>query len=192
MTAPSVDQQPVEQQPADRPPSDEQQATDALAPVRAALLRLARDEAEATRTAAEQDAQAVLDDARRQADELRHQAQADGAADAQSLRAEQQMRARRRARAVVLAAQREALDSLTRQVHARVQALWQDPDTQEMLRARLTERAQHDLGDDVTVTPHPEGGVQARSGSRRVAYVLTDLADEIIAGLPDLAGLWTP
>lgn len=191
MTAPSVEQAAAEQAAAQQA-ADQARGADALAPVRAALLRLAREEADATRAAADEQARSVLDDARRQADELRTTARADGEADAQTLRAEQQARARRRARAVVLKAERTALDALTERVHTQVRALWEDPDTREVLRAQLTERARADLGPDVTVTDHPAGGIDARTDSRRVAYVLTDLADEIIEGLPDLAGLWTP
>jgi vacuolar-type H+-ATPase subunit E/Vma4 len=171
---------------------EQQRDTDALAPVRQALLRQAREEADETRASAEREAQEVLARAHAEADEVRRQARADGERDAQDLRAEQQARARRRARAIVLQAQQETLERLTEQVRARAQALWEDPETRALLRDRLTARARDALGPDATVSDHPAGGVQAEAGSRRVTYLLTDLADETIAGLPDLAGLWTP
>ena len=171
---------------------EQERDVDALAPVRQALLRHAHEQADATRAAAERDAQELLARARDEADELRRRARADGERDARDLQAEQRARARRRARAIVLQAQRETLDTLTRQVHDRVRALWDDPETRARLREQLAARARDALGPDATVTDHPAGGVQAQCGSRRVAYVLTDLADEAVAGLADLAGLWTP
>jgi hypothetical protein len=166
---------------------------DPLAPVRRALLDHAQRDAEDALAAAEAEAAAVLERAREEAGRLTTQARRDGEHDAEALRREQQARTRRRSRSIVLSAQRAALDELSSQAHRAVRALWDDPVTGPQIRARLTEQARLDLGPDTDVVDHPAGGIEARAAGTKATYLLTDLADEVVARMgADLAGLWTP
>jgi vacuolar-type H+-ATPase subunit E/Vma4 len=166
---------------------------DPLDPLCAALLAQARRDADAARAAAQHEAEQALATAVADAQARRAAARAEGERDAEVVRVQQQARARRAARAVVLAAQRQALDQVRTQARAAVRAWWDDPRLGPALRQSLTARARADLGPDAVVRDHPGGGVVAQVVDRRVTYVLGDLADAALDGLgPDLGQVWAP
>lgn len=166
---------------------------DPLEPLRAALLRAARRDAEADIGAAEDERRRTLAEAHAQAERIRAEARTEGERDAEQLSLDQRARSRRRARATVLAEQSRALDALRREVARRLVAMWRDPEQHGALRERLVVAARADLGDEAVVTEVPDGGIVATTPRARAAYRLTDLADEAIASLDtELDGLWTP
>jgi vacuolar-type H+-ATPase subunit E/Vma4 len=158
---------------------------DPLAPVRTALLGHARSDAARVLAAADHDVAVLLDDAAAEATRIREAASAETAAYARTLAATQRSHARREGRAIVLRAQQDAYVEGRRRAHEAVRSLCDAPDYPDLL-SRLTARARADLGPGATVRPHPDGGVVAELGSRRVSYTLTALADRVLDDL--LAG----
>jgi vacuolar-type H+-ATPase subunit E/Vma4 len=164
----------------------------ALAPVREALLKQARDEADRVQQDAEAAADAVTARAAAEAEQLLAEARRQGAADAALLASLEGSRARRHARASLLAAQREVYEQLRRQAQEAVLRLREEPDYPR-LRAELVRQAQAALGPEVVVTDHPQGGVLAQAGGRHVDLSLPALADRAVAGLGGrLERLWAP
>ena len=164
-----------------------------LQPLRAALLAAAERDARAETTHADQEYERRVDAARREANRLREAARAEGERDAEQLRVEQRARARRRARATVLAEQRRALDELRHEVERRLTRLWNDQAAGNALRDRLAETARADLGETVDISDLPEGGIVATADHARATYRLAYLADQVIDALgAELTGLWTP
>ena len=164
---------------------------DPLLPVREALL--ARAEAEAQKLLAEVDAEADASIARAQAeaDAIRAEARAQGEADAAEVLVAERARARRQARAVVLAAQRDTYDELRSRVVRDLPALRADP-AYATWCDRLGEVVRTVLGPDAVVTEHPGGGVIGEVTGRRVAYTLMGLADRALDSLgSDVEGLWS-
>jgi vacuolar-type H+-ATPase subunit H len=173
------------------PPDPLLPARDALLPVREALL--ARAEAEAQRLLAKVDAEAdaIIARAQVEADTIRAEARAQGEADAAEVLVGQRARARRQARAVVLAAQRETYDELRSRVVRDLPALRADP-AYAAWRDRRGQDVRAVLGPDAVVTEHPEGGVIGEVAGRRVAYTLTGLADRALDALgSEVEGLWS-
>ena len=166
---------------------------DALTPVREALLEGARRDRHDLLDAAARDGRHTVDAARAEADRIREQARAEGERDAEQMRVEQRARARRRARTIVLIAQREELERLREDVRGQVRRMWADEKTRAQIRGRLVAAAHADLGPDLLVEDHPEGGVIATVDHARATYLVIDLAEAAIADLGDgLSGLWTP
>jgi vacuolar-type H+-ATPase subunit E/Vma4 len=167
-------------------------AADPLAPVREALLARARAEADTLLTAADATVAAALDSARADAEALLRQARSQGEADAAGVLADERTRTRRRARTVVLTAERQAHDELRRRVRTGVAALADDPGY-AAVRTALGERARSALGAGATVRDDRAGGLVAEAGDRQVAYRLADLAVLAVDELgPDVEGLWAP
>jgi vacuolar-type H+-ATPase subunit E/Vma4 len=166
---------------------------DPLDPLRAALLAHARRDAEQALATARAEAEQALATARAEAQARRATARDEGERDAEAVRVQQQARARRAARAVLLAAQHEALDVVRAQARAAVREWWDDPQLRPAVRERLAVRARAALGPDAVVRDHPAGGVVAQAADRRATYVLGDLADASLDGLgPDLVRVWAP
>lgn len=162
----------------------------ALEPVRAAMLREAREQAAATVTRARRDAAALLAGARREAAETVARARADGQSRAAGLAAAQLSRGRRDARAQLLHAQRDAYDELRRRVRAAVARLPAEPGYDE-LAGRLTQAALAAAGPGAVATPHPDGGVVATAPGVVVDCSLPALAGQAVDALgPDVATLW--
>lgn len=164
---------------------------DPLGPLRRALLSSAeRDAARAVATA-EAEAEAIRRDAQQEAEAVRQQARCQGESDGREVVSAERARARRRARATVLAAQGEAYSDLRAHVRKAVTALREDPGY-PALRDRLTSRARAMVGTGATVTESPDGGVVAEASGRRAALTLVALADQVLdtCGL-DLESLWT-
>ncbi|MFE1975332.1 hypothetical protein [Streptomyces hygroscopicus] len=174
-----------------KPTSD--QAMTALAPVRAALLRTARDEAQGLLDRADREVAALLGEARATArsllEEASRQGERDGAAAARSIRAG----ARRVARARTLAVRREAYEELRRRAFARGRALREDPAAYPAVRDWLRQRALRLLGPDAEVTEAPDGGVVGRSAGRRAECTLDGLTARALDRLgAEVEALWSP
>jgi len=165
---------------------------EALAPVRAELLRSARADAEALLTQTARDAEAVLDRARTEADEIVEQARREGTAEGAAAGAAGLLRARRSARAREQAVRREAYEELRRQVTERVRALRHTADYPHV-RDRLERRARQLLGPDATIAEQSGGGVVAHAAGRRADLTLDALAARALDRLgADTEALWTP
>jgi vacuolar-type H+-ATPase subunit E/Vma4 len=162
-----------------------------LAPLVSALLARARRDAEATVALAQAEADAAIASAQRQADALRTQARSKGHTDGEAVVASERSGAERRARGIVLAAQRQAHDQARRAARDAVSALRADPgyaDVVESLRAR----AHRELGPEAQATELPRGGIVASAGSRRIDYSFDALADDILDRLgPEVEGIWS-
>jgi vacuolar-type H+-ATPase subunit E/Vma4 len=169
--------------------------TDALASLavlRTALLDRARAAAAAAVAAADADAFAVLNAARAEAADITAEARARGERDAAALRATERSRARRQARAIVLAAQAAVYAELCRRSRTAVHELRGDPGYPALLK-RLGALARVELGEAATVTEHPDGGVVAEADGRRADLSLDALVDQALDDLgPEVAALWTP
>ena len=164
----------------------------ALAPVQAALLRSAREQAaaitaEARRQGADARAQAHRD-AVGQVDRAREAGRAQAAPLAAALR----IRGRREARATLLGAQREAYEELRGRVRALVASLRDEPGY-DLLLERLRRDARAAAGPGAVLTEAPAGGVVARAPGVVVDCSLPRLADAAVEALGErVAWLWTP
>ena len=166
--------------------------TMALATVRKHMLDLASAEADRIRAQAHRQAAAILRQARHGADEAVEQARILGRSETAPAAAAVRARGRERARAIVLAAQREAYEQLRTQILAAVSGLRDEPGY-PLLLTRLTAMAASAAGPGATTAAQPDGGVVARS-----AQVVVDCTVPRLAGLAvDKLGhrvreLWTP
>jgi vacuolar-type H+-ATPase subunit E/Vma4 len=163
----------------------------ALAPVRARLLRATRAEASRILAAARQQADDILRQARRDAAETVDRARARGEAEAAAAAAAERARARDQARSIVLGARQQAYQDLLAQVLATAGELRTEPGYQGLL-TRLTAMATRAAGPDAAVTVQPEGGVVARSRDVVVDCTLPRLAALAVDELGDqVRKLWT-
>jgi vacuolar-type H+-ATPase subunit E/Vma4 len=164
-----------------------------LEAARDSRLADAHAQADRIRAQADADAAARVADARRHADAVVESARAQGAAEGRLDARADEAGARVRARAVVLAARRDAYDELSRAARAAVVRLREAPEYPELLD-RLADAARRELGAaaELDVDPPDAGGVRARAGSRRIDATLPALADRCIADLgPTLTRLWS-
>lgn len=165
---------------------------DPLAAVRAAILAQATDDAERAVAAADRDVAARLagveEEVARNLESVRMTADRDAAA----IVDESRSRARRQARAIVLAAQQSAFEQLRAQARSAVRGLRTDPEYPALL-ARLTATARDRLGPTAVAREHPDGGVLAEADGRRVALTLDAAADRAVDALGRRAEeLWRP
>lgn len=151
-----------------------------LAPVREALLRMARSDAEAVLAEADRDVAQQRTEAEDSARELVEEARRLGAADAAALADAERSRLLRETRAVQLGAQRAAYDAL---VAAAADAVRAEVAGDPQVVAALADRARRELGSDAVLTPIPEGGLVAESGGRKVGLPLTALVERAVADL---------
>jgi hypothetical protein len=164
----------------------------ALEPVRAALLASARADADRLRAEAAAEADRVRAAARTRADAILAEARLLGAADGAVLVAAEQARARRRARELVLAAERQAYEELRARARAAARALREDPGY-PALRERLSRLALTAAGEGALVSEHPDGGVVAEAPGRRVDCTLDGFAARAVDALGgEVTGLWAP
>jgi vacuolar-type H+-ATPase subunit E/Vma4 len=154
----------------------------ALAPVRAAMLRSASAEAARIRAEARGAAEALAEQARRDTASLIGQAQAQGRAQAAPLARAEISRGHREARAAVLRAEQRARGELERRIVAAVTGLKDQPGYPE-LRDGLAELALRAAGPGATVSEHPAGGVLARAPGVLVDCSLPRLAQQAIEAL---------
>jgi hypothetical protein len=147
--------------------------------VRAALLALAKRDADRVLAAADADVAATLAEGEAEAGQIESAARAAAETDAATLLAVEQARANRRARTMELQARRVAYDELVRRARDAVRDLSGEPG----LMDRLTRLARSELGADATVVDSPDGGIVAEAGGRRVSYALTALAEQAVTDL---------
>jgi vacuolar-type H+-ATPase subunit E/Vma4 len=165
------------------------QQQDALAPVRAALLTRARAEAERELSAAHLDAEATLARARAQARSILDAAAEEGRADAVTSIAAEHEKARRQARAIELAAQRQSYDELLQRVTAAVARAFAEPGRREQLVAAI----QAQLGPRAIVRDTPGGGVTGEIAGRLVDLGARPVAGRAVDALGDeVRSLWAP
>jgi hypothetical protein len=165
-------------------------AGDALEPVRAWLVVAARAEAGQVRAAAAADSERLLARARAEAEAVLAEARRQGTADGAALAAAEHARQRRRARGLVLEAERLAYEALQERSRVAVGALRQDPGY-PALRQRLTRLALDAAGTGAVAGEHPDGGVIAQAPGVRVDCSLDRLAARAVEGLGgEVAGLW--
>jgi hypothetical protein len=167
--------------------------TVAVEPLRDALLERAHAEAEHVLAAADERAAELLAEAEAHGAALVAQARAEGLAAAALAGAHEQALARRRARTLVLAAQRELYEELRRQARAAVHDLRRDLRRYATLLERLSAAARAQLGEgaELEVDPPGAGGVRAADGPRSVDYTLDALVERCVARLGDgLERLW--
>lgn len=163
----------------------------ALAPVQRALAAEAHATADRVIAAARAAAAGTLAEAEREAAAIVAGARAQGVADATAALAGERARGRRRARSVVLAAQRAAYQDLRAAVEAAVLGLRAAPDYPRLVAA-LTALARADLGPDAVVREEPAGGIVATAPGRQVDYSLRALADRApAAARVEPEQLWT-
>lgn len=163
------------------------EAATSITPVRDALVRRARADAERLRAEAGADAARTEADARQEAEHILAEARARGEADAAAVRAAELVRARRTARTIVLGARRAGYQKLRRNVEAELARRYADP----ALRAALVARVRHVLGDGALVVDAPGGGVLGRHDGRRVDYSLAALTARAVEALDDtVEQLW--
>ena len=147
-----------------------------LGPLREALLASAREEAARIEAEASAEAEARLAAARRQAAALVEDARADGAAVGAAAAAHDGALARRRARALRLAAERDVWEELRLQAHAAARALPDRPEYEPLLE-QLVAAAQRQLGGSPRLEQAPGGGVRASRNGRSVDYSLDALVE---------------
>jgi vacuolar-type H+-ATPase subunit E/Vma4 len=165
-------------------------AVTALAPARGYLVGQAEAEADRMLAAARAEADAIVRQARDDATRAVGQARAQGRADAAPLAAAERSRGRARARAIVLGAQREAYDELSRRIHAEADGLRAEPGYPRLLTG-LSALAARTAGPGARISYPPAGGVLARSGQAVVDCSLPRLAAQAVLALGDQAReLW--
>lgn len=170
---------------------DLDRVSDALQPVRTALLRRASDDAARTVAEARNDADSDTATARARVDADLQRVAADAEAQALAEQTLTRTEARRDARAVELAARREAYDEFRRRVTSGVIALCQDPAYPDV-RDRLIAQARRTLGRDATIAEHPDGGVIAVTPGRRLDLSFPAIADRAVVDAgTKVAELWS-
>jgi vacuolar-type H+-ATPase subunit E/Vma4 len=164
----------------------------ALAPVRATLLRRAREQAAGITAEARRQAAGARDQAHRDAARQVAQAREAGRAQAGPLAAALRAHGRREGRAPLLSAQREVYEELRRRVRASVASLRDGPGY-DLLLERLRHDAAQAAGPGAVLTEAPAGGIIARAPGMVVDCSLPRLADAAVEALGDqVAWLWTP
>lgn len=158
---------------------------------REALLADARGDARRHRDAADRDVQQRLAAAAQGADDARGRATREGRDAAELETRRRRAEARRRARAEVLGARREALDDLRRLVLDRLGDRRDTPAYTTMLD-RLERAARHRLDDAARIDRHPDGGgLVAHADGRSIDYRLPTLVDLALAEMGEgVEELW--
>jgi vacuolar-type H+-ATPase subunit E/Vma4 len=165
---------------------------DPLAVVRAALLARARSDAKRIVQAADDEVADQLVDAAARAAETVAAAAAATQRDADAIADEAGSRARRQARAIVLAARQSTFEELRSRSHDAVHALRTDAGYPALV-ARLTTTARERLGSAAVVREQPEGGVVAEADGRRLTLTLDAAADRALDALGfRVEELWGP
>jgi len=155
-----------------------------LGPLRDDALAQARADAAAALAEADSRAAAALAATRERGDELVRRARADGAAAAAIAGAHDEAQARRTARALVLAAERELYEELCRRADEEVFAL-RDGDAYRTLLEELSATARRQLGAGARLDVDPDGlgGVRGSSNGRSVDYTLPSIVDRALERL---------
>ena len=163
------------------------EAAVALEPLRAALIRCAREAADDLRADAERHARATVETAEQQAAARLAQVRSEGQAVAAQLEAQERGRSHQAARGVVLAAQRAVYDDVRLRTRAAVRELLSDPERYQRLAATV----RRELGQDATVRDHPDGGLVAEApDGRRIDASVDVLVERALKNL-ELEQLWS-
>jgi vacuolar-type H+-ATPase subunit E/Vma4 len=163
-----------------------QRQSQALEPLRGALLARARAEADGLRAAAQADGERTVARGRGEAEALLADARMRGEAEGAELLAAEQTAARRSARAALLGAQRAAYEDLRSKAAQGVRSLLREPENRRLLAAAL----RHALGDVASVSDTEDGGLFAQApDGRSIDASIGTLVDGALADL-DLEGLW--
>ncbi|WP_084125572.1 hypothetical protein [Demequina sp. NBRC 110054] len=161
-----------------------------LVPLRADILARARAAAEQVRAEADESAATMLADAEREAEGIVTRAAESGASTARSDAALRSARERRRAHELRLAGRESLRGDLESAVLARAAALRDSPDYPHMLEA-LRARAAALLGPEATLTEHPDGGIVATQGARRLDLTIPTLARATLESMAgEVSALW--
>ena len=155
---------------------------DALAPVRAQMLREAVARGHQIVSDARLDAAAQLAAARDRAADLVAQASAEGQAAAEVLAAAERARGRQAAHAALLSADRRAYDTVAARIRSAICGLRDQPEYGG-IRERLAALAASAAGPEASVSEHPDGGVLAERDGITVDCSLPKLADLAVAAL---------
>jgi len=163
-----------------------------LEPLRSALAASTRRDSQARIAEAHRRAEAILGEARGRARKITESATAEGDAVAQRQGARRLVEAKRSARGQVLGAQRRAYELL---VESSLRSLRDSAadDERTALQARLVEIARDTLGTDVIVEHDPDGpgGIEARSGTRRMDLSLGEIVRRCVEKMGKaVSGLW--
>jgi vacuolar-type H+-ATPase subunit E/Vma4 len=167
--------------------------SDVLEPVRQALLGDARAEADRIASVATHCAKEVVAAAKTEADaeveRARHRAALSATAHADQILA----RVSNDAHRVELDTQEELRRELIDDVHTSARDIRRDPRYPALLdHLESLARSQLGAGAIIERDPHPDGGIVAVAGSRRVDYRLPVLANRALDTLADdVAELWT-
>ena len=163
-----------------------QRQSQALEPLRGALLARARAEADGLRAAAQADGERTVARGRGEAEALLADARMRGEAEGAELLAAEQTAARRSARAALLGAQRAAYEDLRSKAAQGVRSLLREPENRRL----LAEALRHALGDVASVSDTEDGGLFAQApDGRSIDASIGTLVDGALADL-DLEGLW--
>lgn len=161
-------------------------------PLRRTLLEDARAAAERLLAHADERAAVKLAEANQRGAALIERARSEGEAIASLAGEGRHAASRRRARTLVLAAQRDLYDEFHDRALAEARALRSDPRYPALLE-RLAATARSQLGEDcaLEVDPAGVGGVRASNGARRVDYTLDALVARCIEELgSEVERLW--
>jgi len=161
--------------------------------LRATFLDEARADAARARAEGDRQIAAMHAEAEERGGALVEQARAEGIAAAEIVGRQDQAAARRRARAIVLAAKRELYEELCRQARAAARSLRDDPAYPALLE-QLTATVRAQLGEDAVleVDPPGAGGVRGSSGARHVDYTLDALTERCLGRIGGgLERLWS-
>ena len=163
----------------------------ALAPLIAALTSAAEQDAQALIDAARAEAEQAVSDARMKAADLLAQARAKGTADGEAVLAADRSRAEREARGIVLKAKGDAFASSRRAARTAVSGLRDHPEF-GMVDTALRSLARATLGADAHLAEADCGGIIATSPGRRLDLSLASLADDLVDDWPsDAEGPWS-
>ena len=166
-------------------------AAPTLEPVRRELLHRAVADADRQVDEARQEARRILDHAREQAGAMTETARAAGQAAAAVTTSERRAALRRALRGEVLAAQRDIYQQWRRRGTEAVLGLRDDPAYPRWVAA-MRAAASAALGAEAHLSEHPEGGVVAEAGQRRVDWSLAGIAERALdATTPQLGELWS-
>ena len=151
-------------------------AAAALEPIRAAIGQAAEERARQILDEAAREAEEIRSRARTEAQGITGRADADGRAAARTEAALRSARSRRRAGRLVLSREEELRGQLRSRVLAEAGQLRSDPRYPRLLDA-LREQARELLGPEARLEEAPDGGITGALGSRSVDLSLPALAE---------------
>lgn len=163
----------------------------ALQPVRAELLSRAAADADRMIADARAEADRIIEQGNEKARQVTERARAAGEAAGASRAAAQQAALQRGLRREVLAAKDDAYQQWRRRAREAVLRLRDEPDYPRRCQT-LRDAAAAVLGDDAEVTEHPDGGIVAQLGTRRMDLSLPAIADRALDEVAvNLGELWS-